>query len=250
MIKQIIEVARRCGLVMKNAHASDIKIKRNDPKNLVTEYDTKIQEILKCELLNIIPEASFFGEEGEHNFSKDGFCFICDPIDGTTNFVKDLKHSAISIALLKDGIPFMGIIYNPYLDEMFWAEKGKGAFCNGEKICTSKEALENSIIVFGTSPYNSSLHSKTWKLAEKSLKIALDVRRSGSAVLDLADVAMGRFGIYWEFELQPWDYAAGFLIAKEAGAIITNINNNEIIDFFKPTSIVAMANEKCDVWWK
>ncbi len=250
MIDKIISIARECGIIMKNAHASNIKVKRNDPKNLVTEYDTKIQELLKKELLNIVPEASFLGEEGEQNFSKDGFCFVCDPIDGTTNFVKDLKHSAISIALLKNGIPLIGVVYNPYLNEMFWAEAGKGAFCNGEKIHTSSEALENSIIVFGTSPYNRSLHSKTWQLAEKSLKIALDVRRSGSAVLDLTDVAMGRFGLYWEFELQPWDFAAGFLVAKEAGAIIKDLDNKDISDFFNPTSIVAMANEKCNTWWK
>ncbi len=250
MIDKIIDVARKCGAIMKEAHANNIKIKRNDPKNLVTEYDVKIQEVLQQELLKIIPEASFFGEEGEHNFNKNGYCFICDPIDGTTNFVKNLKHSAVSIALLKDGYPLIGVVYDPYLDEMFWAEKGKGSFCNGKKIYSSSDAIENSIIVFGTSPYNSSLHPRTWELAEQSLKFALDVRRTGCAVLDLAGMAIGRFGVYWELELQPWDFSAGFLIAKEAGCIIKNIDNQDISDFFKATSIVVMANEQCNIWWK
>lgn len=249
MLKQIIETARLCGKIMREAHADDIQIKSDNPRNLVTEYDTRIQEILRDKLLQILPEASFLGEEGEKNFNKRGYCFICDPIDGTTNFVKNLKHSAVSIALLQDGNPILGVIYDPYLDEMFWAEKGKGAFCNDKPICTSDAPLQNSLIVFGTSPYNSSLHEKTWKLAGKSLQIALDVRRMGAAVLDLAGVAAGRFGLFWELELQPWDYAAGSLIVEEAGGIIRTLENQKISDYFKPTSIVAMANQQAEIFF-
>ncbi len=250
MLQKIIDVARQCGDLICSAHADNIQIKSENPKNLVTEYDTGVQEILQTELLKILPEASFLGEEGEKRFNRDGYCFICDPIDGTTNFVKNLKHSAVSIALLKDGTPILGVIYDPYLDEMFWAEKGKGAFCNGKQIHTSTEPLENSLIVFGTSPYNSELHEKTWNLAAKSLEISLDVRRMGAAVLDLTAVACGRYGLYWELEAQPWDYAAGCLIVEEAGGIIRTFENKSLTDYFKPSSIAAMANEQVNVFFK
>lgn len=248
MLEQIIETARLCGDLIKEAHAHQIETKSNNPKNLVTEYDTKVQAVLQKNLLEILPDASFLGEEGQHDFNRQGYCFICDPIDGTTNFVKGLKHSAVSIALLKDGKPVLGVIYDPYLDEMFWAERGKGAFCNGKAIHTSNASLDNSLIVFGTSPYNASLHEKTWALAAKSLNIALDVRRMGAAVLDLAGVAIGRFGLFWELELQPWDYAAGVLIVEEAGGFIRTLENQEIADYFKPTSIAAMANQQAEIF--
>lgn len=245
MINNIINIAKKCGAIIKSAHASDIEIKKENPKNLVTEYDTKVQSILNEELLKILPEASFLGEEGVQNYSKHGYCFVCDPIDGTTNFVKNVRHSAVSIALLKDGVPILGVIYDPYLDEVYYAQKGKGAFCNGNQICTSTEPLSNSLIVFGTSPYNKTLQTKTWKLAAKSLEHSLDVRRMGAAVLDFAAVACGTYGAYWELELQPWDFAAGVLIAREAGAIVKTIEGEDIASFFEPTSILVTANSIC-----
>lgn len=250
MLNKICALAKDCGNLIKQAHAGHIQIKSENPKNLVTEYDTKVQEILRKRLLEILPEASFLGEEGQKSFNRNGYCFICDPIDGTTNFVKNLKHSGVSIALLHDGRPVLGVIYNPYLDELFWAEKGKGAYCNGHQIHTSAESLQNSLIVFGTSPYNESLHEKTWQLAAKSLKLALDVRRQGAAVLDLTDVACGRFGLFWELELQPWDYAAGSLIVEEAGGIIRTLDNKKISDYFAPTSLAAMANASAEIFFK
>ena len=145
MLRQIIDIARECGAVMREAHAAEIEKKQDNPRNLVTEYDIRIQEILRQKLAMVLPEAAFLGEEGKHEFRREGFCFICDPIDGTTNFIKDLKHSAVSIALLNNGKPVMGVIYDPYLDEMFWAEKGKGAFLNGKAIHTTNEPLANSL---------------------------------------------------------------------------------------------------------
>ena len=244
MIDKIINIAKDCGLLLKEARALQVEQKNNDANNLVTEYDVKIQEILRQRLLQILPQASFLGEEGEQNFAPEGYCFVCDPIDGTTNFIKDLKHSAVSIALLKDGKPVLGVICNPYLDEVFWAEKGKGAFCNGEHLKTSSEPPHNSLIVFGTSPYNRELSSQTWRLAERSLEMALDVRRMGAAVLDLADVARGRFGLYWELILSPWDFAAGALMVEEAGGEILTIEGKKIDNYFAKTSIVALANKQ------
>lgn len=244
MLKQIKDVVRKCGGIIKDAHINHIESKNDDMRNLVTEYDGKIEKILKQELLDIVPEAGFLGEEQEKNFKDKGYCFICDPIDGTTNFIKGLKHSAVSVALLYDGQPIIGVIYDPYLDEMFWAEKGKGAFLNKNAIHTTNVPLQNSLIVFGTSPYNKSLHGKTWNLAEKSFNMALDVRRNGAAVLDLTGVAMGRFGVYWELETLPWDYAAGSLIVTEAGGEIRNFNNQKFENYFQSSSIIAAASQE------
>ena len=249
MLKQVVDTVKYCGKLMLEANAEIIKIKNSNPKNIVTEYDIKIQNILQNQLQKILPEASFFGEEGIQSFNKNGYCFVCDPIDGTTNFAKNLKHSAVSVALLKDSKPVLGVIYDPYLDEMFWAEKDKGAFCNGKQIWTTKTKLENSLIAFGTSPYNQSLQNQTWKLAAQSLKIAMDVRRLGSAVLDFAGLACGRYGVFWELELQPWDFAAGVLMVEEAGGIVKTLDGKPLIDFFAPTSIVALANKDCEAFF-
>lgn len=244
MIEKIINITRNCGDILKNASAKNVEIKHEDNRNLVTEYDTKIEQLLKKELLVVCPEAKFLGEEKEKNFTREGYTFVCDPIDGTTNFIKGLKHSGVSVALLKDGYPIIGVIYDPFLDEMFWAEKGKGAFLGNQKINTTDAPLQKSLIVFGTSPYNESLHPQTWELAQKSMSIALDVRRNGAAVLDLTGVSVGRFGLYWELETQPWDYAAGSLIVEEAGGIITDIKGQPISDYFSSTSIIASASKE------
>lgn len=245
MLLQIVDIARECGNIIKNASAKKVEIKDQDYRNLVTEYDVKIQNILKEKLAEIIPEASFLGEEGTSDYSKDGYCFVCDPIDGTTNFVKNYKCSSVSIALLKDGHPFMGVIYNPFLDEMFSAEKNKGARCNGKLIKTSEEPLKNSLVAFGTGTYDIE---KTWQIMKKYFDISLDIRRSGSGAVDLCNVACGRTGVFWELKLQPWDYAAGALILEEAGGIICDENNKPIADYFQSSSVFAFANERIKIY--
>ncbi len=250
MLNRIIDVVKYCGKILLNANAKIINTKDNNYRNIVTDCDTQIQEILHKRLLDILPDASFLGEEGIQSFNKEGYCFVCDPIDGTTNFVKNLKHSAISVALLSKGKPILGVIYNPYLDELFYAEKNKGAFCNGKQIYASSENLRNSLIVFGTSPYDSDLQKQTWNLAEQSLKMGLDVRRTGSAVLDLADLACGRYGAFWELKLRPWDFSAGVLIIEEAGGIVRTMDNKPLDNFFETSSVVALANKSCEEFFE
>lgn len=240
MLREIIKIARDCGKIIKNASDKNVNTKNNDFKNLVTDYDVKIQEILKEKLTSLLPEASFLGEEGQSNYSKDGYCFICDPIDGTTNFVKNYQWSCVSIGLMKNGLPVLGVIYNPFLDELYHAEKGKGAFCNGQPIHTSNSPIENVLTAFGTCSYDIA---KTWKLAAKYYDASLDIRRSGSGALDLCNVACGRTGIFWELKLQPWDFAAGALIVTEAGGCIKNETGADVSDYFVPQSIFALSHQ-------
>lgn len=169
--------------------------------------------------------------------------YIVDPIDGTTNFMKGYQMSAISAALAKDGEVICGVVYNPYLDELFTAGKGQGAFLNGKPIHVSGAPLSEGLVLFGTSPYHESLAEQSFQTAYQYFKQALDVRRSGSAALDLCSIAAGRAELFFELILQPWDYAAGSLLIQEAGGVITDMEGGQItLDC--PCSILATNGVK------
>lgn len=239
-LNSMCDVVRKCGKIIKDAPRDKISISEKEgDANFVTTYDTTVQEILKKELLELVPEATFLGEEGEKTvYSDKGKFFIVDPIDGTTNFIKDYHTSVISVALIEDGDAKIGIVYNPYLDEMFTAERGKGAFCNGRKIKVSKEPLENGLVLFGTAPYYKELNRKSFDMAYEYFQKALDIRRSGSAAMDLCSIAAGRAELYFELRLSPWDYAAGALLVEEAGGIVTTAEGGKIT-YDKQCSVIA-----------
>ncbi len=243
MINKIVEIVKECGIIVKNAQIHHVMLKNEDRRNLLTEYDLKVQTILQKKLKEILPEASFFGEEGEHNYEKSGYCFVCDPIDGTTNFVKGCNFSSICVALLKEGKPVLGVVYNPYLDELFCAEKGKGATLNGQAIYTTKDDLAHSLVTFGTGVMDLSEVDDVFEYAKKCFKASIDVRRCGSATLEICNLACGRIGYFCEFKLSPWDYSAAVLIAEEAGAIVKTKGFKNIDDYFQIRQIFVMANE-------
>jgi len=187
-------------------------------RDLVTEYDTAVQAFAVRELSAAWPEASFVCEESEDPAAPSGGpVFVIDPIDGTLNFVHHFRHSCTSIACLLDGEPAAGAVYDPYADEMFTAKKGAGAFRNGQRLQLRPQALAESIAIFGTSPYNDGLAGDTFSRVRDLYARCQDVRRSGSAALDLCWVAAGRAGLFFEASLSLWDYAAGALIVEEAG---------------------------------
>lgn len=241
ILKQIMETVRECGRYIKTVDRSAIAVdSKEGPGNFVTEHDSKVQQMLETSLTKIVPDADFMGEEDGRNQkdSQKGKFFVVDPIDGTMNFIKDYKSSCISVALVEDGQVLLGVIYNPYLDEMFWALRGKGAFCNGTQIHVSKEPLSNGLVLFGTCPYYEELYERTFRMAYDYFVKALDLRRSGSAALDLCCIAAGRAELFFELVLQPWDYAAASLIIEEAGGIITTVEG-EPLSFVKPCSVLA-----------
>lgn len=200
LLKEIIAAVRTCGTIILNADRTKSGIdEKAGHANFVTAYDKKVQEELQKKLLAILPEAVFVGEEEDvHASVADGYAFIVDPIDGTTNFIKDYHASAISVGLTKDGERYMGVVYNPYLDEMFTAVRGQGAFLNGRPIQVSNQPLENGIVIFGTAPYYEDLAKKSFDMAYQYFCKALDVRRSGSAAIDLCNVAAGRAELFFE----------------------------------------------------
>ena len=236
----ICKLLRACGKSIMDIDRSTLQIDaKAGHANFVTDCDRKVQERLWRGLREILPDAHFIGEEGTtQEFSPRGKFFIVDPIDGTTNFIKDFHASTISVALVVDGAAEFGAIYNPYLDEMFTAVRGQGAFCNGRRIHVSSEPLENGLVLFGTSPYNEELSERSFKLAYAYFRKAIDVRRTGSAALDLCFVAAGRAELFFELSLSPWDYAAGALIVEEAGGIVTDIDGHAL-GFDRKSSVLA-----------
>ncbi len=248
--EEIIDVVRRAGDIMLSAHrdrALGIESKDGNA-NFVTEYDVAVQNFIMNEIKALIPACEFMAEEKENDegiLGRDD-CFILDPIDGTTNFIRDLKQSSISLAHLKRGEIVFAAVYAPYTGEMFTAEKGKGAFLNGKPMHVSKRPLCEGILAFGTSPYYRELVDKTFDLCKTIFKSCADVRRGGSAAIDLANLAAGKTDLFFECRLSPWDYAAGILLVKEAGGVISDMSGKPLS--LSHTCPVIAANAEIYPW--
>ena len=243
LMYNISDIAKQAGDIMVSAKRPKI-MEKEGHANFCTETDEKIQAFLIGRLQKILPEASFLGEEdGQDVFSEtmsNGYCFVIDPIDGTSNFIYEYRPSVVSIGLLKDGNPHMAVVYNPFDDMLFTATAGLGAYLNGERIMSSNVPLSDTLAVFGTAPYYTELQEKTFDIAKELLKECVDLRRSGTAAWDMCCVAMGRCGLYFEMRIQLWDYAAAALIAEEAGCTVTDIDGNAL-SFKGPTSAICRS---------
>ncbi len=217
ILKHIEAAQREAAALMLRAHGilAETKTGRRD---VVTEYDRRVQDLLMERLSAAVPGAHFFCEEMQERDRLDSEqLFIIDPIDGTMNFVHGFHHSCISVAYAEQGTVVAGAVYNPYVDELFTASRGRGAFLNGGPIHVADGGISENIVVFGTAPYCAALADETFATAKKAFQAGLDIRREGSAALDLCTVAAGRAGLYFELQVSLWDYAAGALIVEEAG---------------------------------
>ncbi len=249
MIEEIKIISKEAGQIMVTAENPDI-MEKSGHANFCTETDEKIQAFLIERLSGVLPEASFLGEEdGMDVFSakmSKGYCFVLDPIDGTSNFIYSYRPSVVSIALLKDGAPYMAVIYNPYDDMLFSAAAGQGAYMNDKKIMSSEAPLSDSLAVFGTAPYYTELQERTFEIAKGLLPLCVDLRRSGTAAWDMCCVAMGRCNLYFELKIQLWDYAAAALIATEAGCTITDVEGNPL-SYRGATSVLCRARGVAEI---
>ena len=233
LLKRIVGITREAGKIVLEAEDIRHHMKqKSGHANFVTEYDERVQEYLFAELSKVLPEASFIGEEeGADVFGeKDavGYAFCIDPIDGTSNFLAGYRPSVISIALLREGSPYMGVVYEPYQNLMFTAVKGGGASLNDRPIYSSEEPLSRSLVSFGTSPYDAELMDRSFELCKVIMPKCIDLRRSGSAAWDICLVASGVIGMFFECNLRLWDFAAAGLIAEEAGGRITDMNGEPL----------------------
>lgn len=240
MLNAVVQAAREAGSILLSAHdLRNAVSEKEGVGNFVTTYDVKVQNFLRKKLLTAVPQAHFVGEEDTvHDDALHGLAFIVDPIDCTANFVRGWKHSAVSIALAQDGELILGVVYNPYRDEMFTAQKGRGALLDGQPIHVSARTMDRGVFCFGTSPYDRALRARSFRIASRLMDRMQDLRRFGSAALDLTDIACGRAELGFECILQPWDYAAGALILQEAGGRISQLDGSPIT-LDRPCSILS-----------
>ena len=237
-IQEIIALVKKTkSFVGNRERAGHIKVK--GPADYVTQVDTDIQGFLAKELGNLFPEIQFLGEEeGLHEMSGDTY-WILDPIDGTTNLIHDYQHSVVSLALYERGEIKLGIVYDPFREDVYYAEKGKGSFLNETPIHVSDaETLAETIIAVGTSPYDRELEKENFERIQRVFEKSQDIRRTGSAAMDLAYVACGRTGGFFEPRLSPWDFAAGMLLVAEAGGQVTDFEGKPL-NLLQRGSVVA-----------
>ena len=244
MLRELERIVRLAGDMVREAHdIEQVTTEKTGAADLVTKYDVAVQGFLKRELLTLLPEADFFGEEGEHAALTRPWTFIVDPIDGTTNFVRRLHYSNISVALAHDGQVAYAVVYDPFADQLFSAQKDCGAFCNGLPIHVSDKDMAHAVFLCGSTIYDRSLTEQNFSLLRQLYDRGLDYRRFGAAALDLCQVAAGRAELFYECRLSPWDYAAGSLIVAEAGGTVTTLADTPL-DVLHPSSVFA-ANAKC-----
>ncbi len=207
----------------------NLQVSIKGPADFVTSADIRTQKIIIDELIKAKPDWSFVAEEDNNIISKStNNRFIIDPIDGTTNFLHGNPNFAISIAAEIDNRLEAGIIYSPITDELFLADRGKGAYLNDRRLRVAKRnKLSESVIVTGIPHIGRGDQSKFIKEIEELMPKVAGIRRSGSAALDLAWVAAGRYDGFWETGLSIWDIAAGIIIIRESGGIVTGIDGSE-----------------------
>ena len=240
---RLIQVAQEAGAFFRRDELTDV-VSKEGHANYVTNIDCKVQAFLEKELLQLLPGSEFIGEEKENQDLTDEPTWIVDPLDGTTNMIHDYRMSAVSIALCRNKKPVIGLVWQPFTQELFYAEEGRGAFLNDRPIHVSDTPFRNALVAVGTAPYYEELEDTGMKLASEFLHQCADIRRSGSAALDLAYLACGRHDIFFELRLKPWDYAAGSLIVQEAGGLVQMPLADGTMDYNLSTAILS-ANSQC-----
>ena len=245
MKTKLIKIIKEAGEILKEGYFSNKDVNFKAKKDLVTKYDVGIENFLKERFLKEFSDFNVIAEESDNSNIEFSNSIIVDPIDGTTNFVNQVPHTCISVGVYKDKKPYIGIVYNPILDELYEAEVGKGAFLNGEKIEVSKEEDFQKALIATGFPYTSGTCEDDLNMVIKFMKNILpkcqDIRRLGSAALDLCYVARGTYEGYYEMNLKAWDCAAGIIILSEAGGKVTNIDGGEY-HIFEDKYILATNN--------
>lgn len=241
LMTQVKQALTEAGQIILDSSVRKSQIEKKSDKNYVTEIDYKVQSHLSDRLREILPQSHLIAEETQVNqFEVSRPTWILDPVDGTTNLIFDLKMSTVSLALYLEGKPAYGFIYNPYLHELFQARAGVGAFLDYDPIHASQTSdLSKALIGFGTNPYDRANSQQTFSILQEIFTRTLEIRRTGSAALDLAYVACGRLDGFFEQMLQPWDFAAGYIIIKAAGGKVGSWNSDDLPDLLAPTSILA-----------
>lgn len=230
--QEICTIATEAGafLLQERSKFQRESIEYKGLNNLVSYVDKETEKQLVEKLSRLLPEAGFITEEGTtgQEADKEALNWVIDPLDGTANFIHDLPVFSVSIGLAQGKTPIAGVIYDPNRDECFSAWQGGGAYCNGKRISVSPATqLGESLIATGFPYYHFEQMPKYLRILESLMKQTHGLRRMGSAAIDLAYVACGRFDAFYEYNLNSWDMAAGVLLVQEAGGIVTDFDGGD-----------------------
>lgn len=239
MLETALSAAQAGGAVLRSRFGTRLHIEEKSAKDLVTEADREAEKAIVDTILASFPDHNILAEEGEYPQTDSPYRWIIDPLDGTTNFTHAFPWFAVSIALEKAGEIVIGIVYQPYYEELFVAVRGEGATLNGRPLQVSSiQRLDRALLATGFSPASSASAANNFDNFMRFQEKAQACRRPGAASLDLACVAAGRFDGFWEMQLKPWDTAAGMLLVSEAGGRISNFNGAP----FSPDQIECLAS--------
>ncbi|MCC6787512.1 MAG: inositol monophosphatase [Hyphomonadaceae bacterium] len=240
LINVMVKAARRAGRSLSRdlGEIENLQVSLKGPANFVSAADKRAEEMLYSDLSKARPGYGFIGEEGGTREGADKtHTWIVDPLDGTTNFLHGIPHFAISIALEREGVLIAGVVYNPIRDELFWAEKGQGAYLNDKRLrVAGRNDMRDALFACGTPFHGKGDHKKALAEIERVIAKTAGIRRFGAASLDLAYVAAGRFDGYWERDLGIWDISAGAVLVREAGGTVNEVDGG---DFMQTGSVVA-----------
>ena len=245
LVKVMIDAARKAGrkLARDFGEVEELQVSRKGPADFVTIADLQAEQTLFEELSRARAGYSFLGEEkGLVEGSDKTHTWIVDPLDGTTNYLHAIPHFAVNVALEREGQVVAAVTHNPVTNDTFWAERGKGAFNNDKRLRVSaRRRFEDALLATGVPFKGKPGHARFLKELHQIAPQVAGVRRFGSAALDLAWVASGRYDGYWERDLKPWDVAAGVLLVTEAGGKITAADGG-VLDLHNPT--ICAANQE------
>jgi len=221
----VCEQAARAGGQELLSWVGRFKVHEKGPSDLVTEADLAAQEVVRGVLLSAFPDHHLVGEESDTAARFDAeYCWVVDPLDGTTNYVHQIPHYAVSVALAERGKPIVGVVFDPVNNECFTARRGGGAHLNGEKIQTSGVTQLSQAVVAASFASKVRFPSPEIDQFVAAVQSCQGVRRTGSAALNLCYVACGRFDAFWALSTKAWDIAAGVVIVEEAGGAVTQLD--------------------------
>ncbi len=237
----VIDIVKQASSLMSRDHFT-VSVKEEHIENIVTSSDVAVQDFLTGKLSLLLPGSGFFCEEEDLNAPSSDYTWIIDPIDGTANYARGIADCCISVGLEYRGEIVLGVVYSPWRNELYSACKGKGAFMNGERIHVSTRPFRQALFCTAMSTYHKEFAQTCSRIIYDVYMGCNDLRRWGSAALELCLLARGDVELYFEMRLQPWDYAGGLLILKEAGGYAASFDG--ALPSLRRPSLLVAANSR------
>ena len=242
ILEEVKEWAREAGELQRaNFRRKDLAIEsKSNVTDLVTEIDKRSEEIITGHIRSRYPDHAILAEETGRNSQESDYLWVIDPLDGTNNYAQGLPIYCVSIGLRYKGETILGVVYAPYLDELFWAVKDEGSYFNGEKIRVGDETELNRCVLATGFPYDKGTNPlNNLEYVNRLVPQLRGIRRMGAAAYDLCAVAMGSLDGYWEMNISPWDAEAGALIVREAGGVVESFREDRNISIVAGNSVVV-----------